>query len=138
MKLLVDTQCWLWLRTSPEKLHTSVLDVAADPATELVFSVASSWEIAIKYALGKLLLPIAPAQYVPERLRSGGFTSLPISLTHALTVAELPHIHRDPFDRLLVAQARCEELTVLTSDEIFAEYNIPVMQAASDFAAGQD
>ncbi len=130
MRLLVDTQCWLWLQVSPEKLSSSTLNVAADPGTELIFSVASSWEIAIKYALGKLPLPGTPAQYVPGRLRDGGFTSLAVSHTHALAVAELPPLHGDPFDRLLIAQARCEKLTVLTSDKIFAEYDVMAMQAS--------
>lgn len=129
MRLLVDTQCWLWLQVSPEKLGESAHKVAADPENELILSAASSWEIAIKYGLGKLPLPSAPTQYVPDRLRDGGFTSLPVSHTHALTVAELPPIHGDPFDRLLIAQARCDELTVLTSDEIFSSYDVRVMRA---------
>lgn len=129
MKLLVDTQCWLWLQTSPERLGAAAHSLVSDPGTDLIFSVASSWEIAIKYALGKLPLPVAPAQYVPERLRGGRYTSLAVSHTHALAVAELPLIHRDPFDRLLIAQARCDDLTLLSSDTIFAEYDVSLIPA---------
>lgn len=77
-------------------------------------------------SLGKLTLPTAPAAYVPDRMRSSGVEALPVTHSHALAVAVLPHHHRDPFDRLLIAQAQLENLTVLTSDRIFSAYDVPV------------
>jgi PIN domain nuclease of toxin-antitoxin system len=126
MKVLVDTQSWLWMQTSPERLNEDALTLVNDPTTDLLLSAASSWEIAIKYGLGKLPLPSAPAEYVPDRMRSSGVTALPVTHSHALHMAQLPPHHRDPFDRLLVAQAQLDNLTILTSDTIFKHYDVRV------------
>lgn len=126
MRFLIDTQSWLWMQTTPERLNNETIALISDPATELLLSAASSWEISIKYALGKLPLPVAPADYVPDRMRSSGVEGLPVTHTHALRVATLAHHHRDPFDRVLVAQAQLERLTVLTSDRAFEPYDVRV------------
>lgn len=126
MRFLVDTQSWLWMQTTPERLNNDTIALLEDPAVDLLLSAASSWEIAIKYALGKLPLPSAPAEYVPDRMRSSGVDGLPVTHTHALRVAALPHHHRDPFDRVLVAQAQVEKLTILTADRVFEHYDAPV------------
>lgn len=130
MRLLLDTQAWLWMQVSPDRLRSATRDVIVDASTELVLSAASSWEIAIKWALGKLPLPQTPADYVVSRLQSGGITALPVSHQHALHVAALPPHHRDPFDRVLIAQAQLEALTVCTADPVFGQYDVPVLWAA--------
>jgi PIN domain nuclease of toxin-antitoxin system len=129
VRLLLDTQSWLWMQVSPERFHPDVRDLLVDEANDLVLSAASSWEIAIKYALGKLPLPEPPRAYVVSRMRSGGVEPLPVSHTHALQVADLPPHHRDPFDRLLVAQSQLEKLSLLTSDAIFEHYDVPLVWA---------
>jgi PIN domain nuclease of toxin-antitoxin system len=126
VRFLVDTHCWLWLQASPERLAPEVVSLLEDPANDLFLSAASSWEIAIKYALRKLPLPEPPSRYVPRRMTSSGSRGLPIEHTHSLRVAELPMHHRDPFDRLLVAQAQIEKLVLVTVDRQFEKYDVEV------------
>ncbi len=97
-----------------------------DPANILLLSAASSWEIAIKYSLGKLSLPSPPAKYLPRQIEETGVTPFAIEHSHALRVATLSAHHRDPFDRLIVAQAELEGATVLTADRQFVPYGIPI------------
>src|SRR5919197_5330170 len=108
MRILLDTQCWLWMAAAPEKLSAPALSLVQTTDNELFLSAASAWEIGIKYALKKLPLPEPPEQYVPTRLERLRTSPLPIDIPHALRVAGLPPHHRDPFDRLLVAQAQHE------------------------------
>jgi len=129
MRLLLDTQVWLWMQASSQRLGTETRKLLADPANELLLSAVSSWEIAIKYRLGKLPLPEAPDRYLPRRMRSSGVEPLPITHPHTLRVADLPDHHGDPFDRLLVAQAQLDGLTILTSDPMIAKYDVPVWMA---------
>jgi PIN domain nuclease of toxin-antitoxin system len=119
--LLLDTHVFLWLQTEPERLGDHLTTVE-DRSTTLLLSAASSWEIAIKYGLGRLPLPEPPERYVPARMRAIGAEPLPIEHSHALAVAALPRLHRDPFDRLLVAQAEATGATVLTADPAVAQY----------------
>jgi PIN domain nuclease of toxin-antitoxin system len=123
LRLLLDTHVFLWLNTEPERLG-GYLPVVEDERNDLLLSAASSWEIAIKYGLGRLPLPEPPTTYVPERIRVLGAESLPIAHSHALAVAALEPLHRDPFDRLLVAQAELLGLTILTADAIVAGYPV--------------
>lgn len=123
MRLLLDTQCWLWMQVSPERFSSSARLLVETADHELLLSAASSWEIAIKHALGKLPLPEAPSRYVPSRMRTSGVSGLAIEHSHALRVAELPGHHRDPFDRLLVAQAQVEGLVLLTADRQLEPYD---------------
>jgi len=129
MKILLDTQCWLWMQASPDRFSPRVLELVKSPDNDLFLSAVSSWEIAIKYALGKLPLPAPPAEYVPPRMASSGVRALPVSHAHALQVAILPPHHRDPFDRLLVAQAQLERLPLLTSDRQLAAYDLEILWA---------
>jgi PIN domain nuclease of toxin-antitoxin system len=129
VKLLLDTQAWLWLQVSPERLNEESMALVENPETELLLSAASSWEVSIKYALGKLPLPAAPARYVPDRMRSNGVRGLPITHRHALHAAELPAHHRDPFDRMLIAQAQLDKLTILTADRTFEKYDVSLRLA---------
>lgn len=129
MRLLLDTHVWLWLQVSPERLGARAFEAVSSTANELVLSAASAWEIAIKYRLGKLPLPEPPARYVPERVLRHGVTWLPIAPHHALAVADLPELHGDPFDRLLVAQAMAEGLTLVTADGALAAYGVAILAA---------
>lgn len=123
MRLLLDTHAFLWLHTARKRLGEH-LAVAVDPHTELLLSAASSWEIAIKHALGRLPLPEPPQRYVPSRMRAIGAVAVPIEHSHALAVAALPPLHGDPFDRLLVAQARALDVPILTADAAVAQYPV--------------
>jgi PIN domain nuclease of toxin-antitoxin system len=124
VRFLVDTHCWLWLQASPERLAPEVLSLLESSSNDLVLSAASSWEISIKYALGKLPLPEPPSRYIPSRMASSGSSGLAVEHAHAIRVAELPPHHRDPFDRLLVAQAQIEKLVLLTADRQFESYDV--------------
>ena len=128
VKFLLDTHCWLWLQTERRRFDPDLLETLADPATGRYLSAASVWEIAIKYAVGKLPLPEPPPVYVPERMRLSGFEGLAITPAHALAVAVLPPHHRDPFDRVLVAQAGVEGLTLVTADEMLERYGVPTVR----------
>ena len=128
MRLLLDTQVWLWMIAERERFSAETAALLENPANDLLLSAASSWEIAIKYSPHKLTLPAPPAKYVPEQIARTGVTPLPVEHSHALRVAELPPHHRDPFDRLLVAQAELEGATLLTADRQFAPYGIPIQR----------
>jgi PIN domain nuclease of toxin-antitoxin system len=123
LRVLLDTQIFLWLNTEPERLGYQ-LEVLEDPRTEILLSAASSWEISIKYQLGRLPLPLPPDRYVPSRLREIDAKGLPIEQGHALAVSTLAPLHRDPFDRLLVAQARMLDIPIMTADLAIAEYPV--------------
>jgi PIN domain nuclease of toxin-antitoxin system len=123
VKLLLDTHVFLWLQASPERLGEH-LSLVADANNELTVSAASAWEIAIKHEIGRLELPDEPARYLPSRIRMIGARALPIEHSHALAAGTLPPLHRDPFDRLLVAQAQLERMTILTADEAVARYPV--------------
>lgn len=129
MKLLLDTQVWLWSLVRPERIGDEARALMQDPATELVLSAASSWEISIKFRLGKLPLPEPPERFIPQRLVRDGIQALPVEHHHALAVASLPQHHRDPFDRLLVAVAQTEQLTLITADRQLLSYDIAVVMA---------
>lgn len=126
MKLLLDTHVFLWLQTEPERLGQT-LDTLVDGANELLLSAASSWEIAIKYALGRLPLPASPAEYVPGRARTSGVSLLAVDHADVLAVAELPCLHRDPFDRLLVSQARRRGCALVTADHELGRYDVELL-----------
>lgn len=129
MRLLLDTHVLLWAHAQRSRIPPSVWELLDDLSNELLLSAASSWEIAVKYAAGRLPLPQPPARYVPERMRNSGIVGLPVDHAHALEVAVLPHHHRDPFDRLLVAQARVEGLPLLTADRRLEPYDVELVWA---------
>jgi len=115
--------------TAPERLGRNGRSIVGNTRNTLLLSAASSWEISIKYALGRLSLPEPPEALVPDRMRRTGVDALPVQHSHALRVASLPKHHDDPFDRLLVAQAQLESLPILTSDRIFNRYAVEVIDA---------
>ncbi|MGH7673486.1 MAG: type II toxin-antitoxin system VapC family toxin [Gemmatimonadales bacterium] len=127
--MLLDTQVWLWMLAAPERLAPSSRRLVTSADTELLLSAASAWEIAIKYAIGKLPLPSEPAALVPGWMDRTAVMPLAVLHRHALHVASLPPHHRDPFDRLLVAQAQLEGLPILTADGSFARYDVEVVAA---------
>ena len=122
MKILIDTQIFLWIFLYPSRISPDVESLLKNPSNDIFLSAASVWEIAIKYASGKLQLPAAPEIFVPDRVKRSNFKRLEINYEHALAVTNLPQIHKDPFDRLLIAQANVENLTLLSADKIFARY----------------
>jgi PIN domain nuclease of toxin-antitoxin system len=126
VRALLDTHVFLWANTDPERLGRQ-RSLVEEGTVGLVLSVASSWEIAIKYGLGRLALPEEPRRYVPERLRRLGAESLAIEHGHALAVADLPPIHADPFDRLLVAQAKLLDIPIVTADPRIAQYQVQTL-----------
>lgn len=122
MRILIDTHVFLWYFAGI-KLSRTAKNLLADIGdNEIYFSYVSAWEISLKYGVGKLNLPSKPEVFVPERVHLAGFLYLPINLQHVLQVHHLPSIHRDPFDRLLISQANAENLTILTADPVFTEY----------------
>jgi len=124
MKYLVDTSVLIHSLLSHPKLNDQALRLLADSSSELYLSPVSSWEMAIKAGTGKLTLPERPSQIVSRAMRMMSFKSLDITHAHALTVEDLPHHHRDPFDRMLIAQARSEGMVLLTADRIFQKYKV--------------
>jgi PIN domain nuclease of toxin-antitoxin system len=129
MSYLLDTHVFLWMQAQPERIGSTTRALLEDPSIELYLSAASSWEIAIKFHLGKLSVPDDPSVYVPDRMASSGIRGLPIEHAHALAVEDLEPHHRDPFDRLLVAQAQTEGLTLVSSDSTFEAYDVAVQRA---------
>jgi PIN domain nuclease of toxin-antitoxin system len=122
MRALLDTHVWLWMLSEPERLSAKVQEILADPATELSLSVASAWEVAIKHARGKLPLPGSVEMLVEVSIGRFGLTLHPIQLSHAVAAARLPTHHNDPFDRLLIAQAALERMTLVTADKMLSLY----------------
>jgi PIN domain nuclease of toxin-antitoxin system len=125
-RYLLDTHVWLWMQTDPARLGTSRA-LIENRANELLLSAASVWEIAIKSRIGRLNLPEPAATYIPDRMRRSGTTALAIEVAHTLRTAELPDLHRDPFDRLLVAQAQVLGLPLITADHQIAAYEVEVV-----------
>jgi PIN domain nuclease of toxin-antitoxin system len=129
MKLLLDTQCWLWWFAEPDRLSENTVVQIADENNELYFSVASIWEMGIKVALGKLPLPEPIESYVASCLLVLDATSLEIRANHALQAAKLPLHHKDPFDRMLIAQAQIEGMVIVSSDRVFHQYDVSILWA---------
>ena len=123
--LLLDTHVWLWMLVNPSRLPNDLVERLSS-TSEVVFSTASAWEISIKYALGKIPLPAPPKAFIGPRLIRDKIRLLTIELRHTVEVAELPPHHSDPFDRLLVAQAREEKMCLVTADGILEKYDVEI------------
>jgi PIN domain nuclease of toxin-antitoxin system len=121
VKLLLDTHILIWAAISPQRLSADARDILNDPQNDLIFSVVSLWEIGIKSALGRSDFRV-DARLLRRNLVDNGYEELPIAAEHALAIGNLPMIHKDPFDRLLIAQALIEGVTLLTSDPLVALY----------------
>lgn len=127
MKALLDTHVFLWWVMDDERLTPYIRDFIADEGNDLFLSSASCWEIAIKTKIGRLKLPGNPEKFIPDQMIANNITGLPIQSVHALHVYSLPDHHRDPFDRILVAQAGIERIPIITSDPLFADYDVKVI-----------
>lgn len=126
MTVLLDTHVWLWMLSAPERLGRAA-PVLEDARNELLLSAASVWEIAIKASLGRIALPLPASRYVPTRMRRTGVVPVAVEAAHAVAVADLPLLHRDPFDRLLVAQARSLGVPIATADPLVAAYDVAIL-----------
>lgn len=115
------------MQAESSRLSRQTRALLEDPENEIFLSAASSWEIAIKHALGKLPLPLPPMEYVLSRMETSGTAPLPVQHSHALHAGSLPHHHADPFDRLLIAQAQLEKLRILTADRQFEAYDVDLL-----------
>lgn len=128
-RILLDTHVWLWMNQSPARLRAESRALLENSQNHLLLSAVSTWEIAVKHQLGKLDLPMAPVRYIPERMAENMVRALPIDVLHTLRAASLPLHHRDPFDRLLVAQAQIEGLELMTADRRMADYEVSLLSA---------
>jgi PIN domain nuclease of toxin-antitoxin system len=124
VRLLLDTHAFLWWVADDAALSARARTAIADPGNQCLLSAASAWEIAIKVSIGKLSLGGDVRRFVPDQLSANGFDPLPISVAHATRVSTLPFHHRDPFDRLLAAQALEERVAVVSADPIFRKYGV--------------
>lgn len=123
MKLLFDTHAFIWWDGAPANLSTHVLALCQDPANTLLLSVVSVWEMQIKLHLGKLKLSLPLAEIIEGQRRTNNIEVLPIALDHVLALDTLPDHHKDPFDRLLIAQAIVEGATLMSNDPILRKYS---------------
>ena len=129
MRLLLDTHVWLWTATEDARLTPRIRAAIADRANDIFVSAASVWEIAIKYQLGKLPLPLPPHDYETTMIARADFRTLAVTTEHAAGVAALPALHRDPFDRMLISQALQDDLTIVTIDPIVRSYAVGCIDA---------
>ncbi len=127
MKALLDTHAFIWWVTDDSQLSSTARSMIAEPRNILFLSSASAWEIVIKVRLRKLNLPEPPETYIPSRLTINRFESLPIHMVHALQVTNLPDLHRDPFDRIIIAQSQVEKMPIVTVDSLMTQYPIDVI-----------
>ena len=128
MRVLADTHAYLWWLQDSESLSAAARSAFEDPGNHVAWSVASTWEMAIKLALGKLRLPAGRSlRDFSSRLADDAIAVLPVQQAHAVEVSRLPTHHRDPFDRMLVAQARVEGLTILTADDAVRLYEVETL-----------
>jgi PIN domain nuclease of toxin-antitoxin system len=128
MKLLLDTHIFIWWADEPEKLSRATLSALEDEANELLLSVASVWEMQIKIQLGKLKLSLPLKELVRNQQETNDLMVSPVTLTHVLALDALPSHHKDPFDRLLIAQSHADGLTIVTADSQFSPYSVKLLQ----------
>ncbi len=126
MKLLLDTHAFLWWIGNDDRLSDTARHEIADSSNEVLFSVASAWEMAIKTRSGKLSIDTELAGFLKSHLYTNAFSVLPISLDHSLQLVQLPLLHRDPFDRMLIAQAQVEEARLISRDPEIATYAVDI------------
>ncbi|HEV3263498.1 MAG TPA: type II toxin-antitoxin system VapC family toxin [Gemmataceae bacterium] len=127
MRILLDTHVFLWYISADPQLPVAFRDAIREPANEVYLSVASVWEAVIKYALGKLPLPEAPAEYLPRQREAHRIMTLPVEEAALVHLAGMAPLHRDPFDRILIAQALEQGLTLATVDDAVRAYSVPLL-----------
>jgi PIN domain nuclease of toxin-antitoxin system len=131
VRYLVDTKVFLWMQAEPSRLGPQAAEVLTHERNDVYLSAASAWEIALKYRLGRVVLPDKPARYVPERMAASQILHLPIDASHALGAAELDDHHTDPVDRLLVSQAKLERMRIVSADPSLGDYDVEVIDATT-------
>ena len=127
MKYLLDTHTFIWLDSIPDRLSANVISICKDPSNILFVSLASVWEMQIKISAGKLQFPKPLQEIIQWQQQNNLVQMLPVTLPHVFTLDSLPPHHRDPFDRILIAQAQVEGLTIISRDSEFAQYPINVI-----------
>lgn len=127
MRYLLDTHTFIWCDSEPQKLSVQVATLIQDRQHTILFSVASAWEMQIKWQLGKLNLQTPLARIIASQLQTNQIELLSVKMAHVLALEQLPAIHKDPFDRLLIAQALTEQATLLSADRIFSSYPVNVI-----------
>ena len=127
--ILLDTHVWLWMNGDVERLSKRARELLVAGTQELYLSAASTWEIAIKHAAGRLELPQPPDRYIPSTLAQNAVRPLAIHQAHTWRAAALPMHHRDPFDRILIAQAQAEGLRLMTADSKLERYEVAISRA---------
>jgi len=126
-KILLDTHVFLWLKTQPEKVSKTVLDLYQNIDNEIFLSLVSVWEIQIKQQIGKLKLDVSIEKMIREQCAVNGLNILPINLSHIIGLNEFPLHHKDPFDRLLISQAKIENTILVSSDRYFSKYDVKII-----------
>ncbi len=127
MKALLDTHVFIWWVLDDERLPFFVRDLLADEKNELYLSAASCWEMMIKAKIGRLRFPESPEKFIPDQMKLNKLSGLPVQIVHALHVYTLPEHHKDPFDRMLIAQAQVERLPIITNDSLLAAYDAKIL-----------
>lgn len=127
MSILIDTHVFLWSAGIEGRLSHSTRELLEDPEQSIFFSAASAWEIATKWARGRLDLPASPGELINSVVSAAGLSQLSVSIRDAVEVADLPLHHKDPFDRLLIAQARTNGLRLMTADPVLERYDVDVI-----------
>jgi PIN domain nuclease of toxin-antitoxin system len=127
MKLLLDTNIFIWLNDAPQRVPERIMSVASNPDNGLILSLTSIWEMQIKIQLGKLQLQDSLPEILMTQQSENNLQILTIELSHIWRLANLPQHHRDPFDRLLIAQAQVEELTLVSADRVFGDYDVDLV-----------
>lgn len=127
MRAIVDTHTFLWWNLDDPQLSQTAREFISDGRNQIYLSAVSAWEIALKYAKGRLELPEPPDDYITSRLKLHDFWPLSVEISHALHVYQLPAIHQDPFDRLLIVQAQLENCLLITTDREIARYDVDIL-----------
>lgn len=127
MNLLLDTHTFVWWRDNPDKLSAEAFEAISSPDNEIFISTVVVWEIQIKLAINKIKLKWSLESTIEVEQNANGFRILPVKLEHALHIGKLPLIHKDPFDRMLIAQAMVEDMTLISADKVFADYDVKLL-----------
>jgi PIN domain nuclease of toxin-antitoxin system len=127
MKLLLDTHVFIWWDSNPARLSKKALALCSDPGNTLLLSVASAWEMQIKMQMGKMQLSFPLQDIIREQQKDNGLQIIPVELEHVLALQSLPAHHRDPFDRLLIAQALAESAVLVSRDKTFSKYQLDLV-----------
>jgi PIN domain nuclease of toxin-antitoxin system len=129
MKVLLDTHTFIWWDADkkPGRLSSKAFDILSDSSNTLIVSLATIWEIQIKVQLGKLTLATPLADILKQQQQTNGIELFPVNVTHILALEALPHYHRDPFDRILIAQSVVENISLISKDPVFTQYSIPIL-----------